>query len=152
MKRPENLIGRTIPFTRIPDAILDAEWTPLLWGRWRDADHITLGEGRTVIKLLELLAKEPRCHRRRLLSLQDNRPVSGSFAKGRSTAPPLNHLCRQKASFSLAAELQLLLPWVQTSRMPADELSRKVGDDAAKVECVSQSQQAVPAVRRRPQG
>ena len=103
-----------------------AAWRPLLWGRWAVADHITLGDSRTVVKLLALLASDFNWHRSRIISLQDNRPTAGALTKGRSAAPALNLLCRQKAAYGLAAQIQVLLPWVESSKMPADDLSRDV--------------------------
>ena len=41
MKRPDQKVGRTIPFTRVPQQTLDGTWTPLIWGRWSFEDHIT---------------------------------------------------------------------------------------------------------------
>ena len=32
MRDPTRRIGRTVPFTRLPAAVLEAAWTPLLWG------------------------------------------------------------------------------------------------------------------------
>ena len=130
LKRPDRRIGRTIPFSRLPEGLFEAEYTPLDWGRWSQADHITLGEARAVVRMMEIACRDPRSHRHRVLSLQDNRPVCGSFAKGRSTAPALNRLCRQRASFGLATELQVLLPWTEPKKMPADGLSRLQGSSA----------------------
>ena len=154
LRRPERTIGRTIPFTRVPPDIIAADWVPLLWGRWASSDHITLGEARTVVKLLDLLARDERCHRHRVLSLQDNRPVQGSFAKGRSTAAALNRICRQRASISAAAELQSLLPWVQSKLMPADYLSRLQEQASDCEEFVSKPHNvsAVAGPALRPQG
>ena len=81
-----------------------------------------------MVKMLDLMVRAPRCHRHRLLSLQDNRPVAGSFAKGRSPAFGLNRLCRQRAALTLASEVQLLLPWIESHRMPADWLSRRTSE------------------------
>jgi len=46
--------------------------------------------------------------------------------KGRSTAPAVNYLCRRKAANTLAGFFQLLLPWVESAKMPADSLSREI--------------------------
>ncbi len=126
LSKPEHRIGQNVPFTRVPSELLAAEWFPLLWGRWDRADHITLGEGRAVVKLLALVSQDVRSHRHRLISLQDSRPICGSFAKGRSTSSALNRICRVRASYAVAAELQVLLPWVQSDKMPADWLSRQI--------------------------
>ncbi len=89
LKNPSSKIGRNIPFTKVPEGLLQADWRPMMRGRWQSEDHITLGEGRAVVRLLDLIASNSRCHRRRVLSLQDNRPVVGAMAKGRSpTGPP----------------------------------------------------------------
>ncbi len=129
MSATHSRIGANIPFTRVPAELLSCDWVPLLAGRWEWAEHITLGEGRAVIKLLSMLAQDPRAHRHRVLSLQDNRPVAGSFAKGRASSEALNRLCRKRAAISIAAEIYMLLPWVQSGVMPADWLSR-LQDDA----------------------
>ena len=150
LKRPERQIARTIPFTRVPNAVVEASWRPILAGRWHAPDHITLGEGRAVVKLLDIITRDPRCHRTRMLSLQDNRPIAGSFGKGRSTAPALNRLCRQRAAYCLAGEVQLLLPWVQSALMPADWLSRQI-DNAGASE-PREAREAIAHPARRPQG
>ena len=124
----------------------------LLWGRLAIADHITLGEGRTVIKLLELLTGDVRCHRRRVISLQDNRPISGSFSKGRSTSGPLSYICRQRTAFGVAAEVQLLLPWVQSKLMPADDLSRAIDEQLQHSSSDHAAAVSRLALRGRPQG
>ena len=59
-----------------------------------------------------------------VLSLQDNMATSGAFTKGRSAAPSLNFLARQRGATAVAADLGVMLPWVQTSLQPADEISR----------------------------
>ena len=115
----------TIPFSPLPDDVFDLDhWHEILKGRWNVADHITLGEGRAVVKLLDIISQCINFHRLKVVSLEDNRPVSGSMAKGRSAAGALNFLCRRKAARTLAASLRILLPWVETKRMPADDLSR----------------------------
>ena len=123
--RPEEPWRRTIPFSRISADIAKVEkWFPMLWGLWSYSDHITLGEARVVVKLVRLLGSHGGCHSHKVLSLQDNMSTSGAFSKGRSAAPALNYLARQRAATSVAADISLLLPWVQTSIQPADEISR----------------------------
>ena len=93
--------------------------------RW-GASAPALGEGRAVVKLVRGLASCPAAHGHKAASLQDNTAVSGSFSKGRSAAPALNYLARQRAGSSLASGVQVLLPWVESARQPADGLSREV--------------------------
>ena len=99
------------------------EWTVLERGRWRFPDHVTLGEGRAVVRSAELavLAGEHRC---KLLQLEDNAPTSGSMTKGRSPAPALNYIARRKAARTLMSDIRMYLPWVESKVMPADEASR----------------------------
>ena len=144
-KYPDRAIERNVPFTQLPPRLFadDREWVDVLAGRWKIADHITLGEARAVVKMIEGLVQSDWCHRRKVISLQDNRPTAGALTKGRSTAPALNRLCRQKAALGLASQIQVLLPWVESAKMPADSLSRNICED-----------KAVPtqAVREKPQG
>ena len=127
LRDPAKEIRRTVPFTRLPDEIFGAApWKPVARGRWRRADHITLGEGRVVVKLARMLALSARAHRSVVFTLQDNMPIAGAMSKGRSPAFPLNLLCRQKAASCLASRVKMLIPWCETSKQPADWLSRLI--------------------------
>jgi len=128
-KRPEEPWRRQVPLTMAEAAFGDiakSEWRVLAQGEWRFSDHITLGEGRVVVKLARLTASHAGAHGHIIPSLQDNSAVSGSFSKGRSPAPALNFLARQRMASCVGADQQLLLPWVQTTLQPADDASREV--------------------------
>lgn len=126
LKHPEREIIPTVPFTRLPQELFDGtvKWSDIQSGRWRYADHITLGEARTVVRLCQLLAREPTARRHVIFSLQDNQPCAGSMTKGRSPSAALNYLLRKKAALCIASLLRLLLPWVESAKQPADLLSR----------------------------
>ncbi|CAK0883180.1 unnamed protein product [Prorocentrum cordatum] len=126
LRRPEQVIRRTKPFSLLPDRVFkpDEDWTIVGAGRWRAADHITLGEGRCVVKISRLAAATPALHRTVLPILEDNQPVSGAACKGRSPAHMLNHLLRQKTAAGMASRTKILIPWVETLRQPADKISR----------------------------
>jgi len=127
LKRPERVLTRTVPSTVLPPTLFDRDrWRTVDKGRWRDADHITLGEGRAVIRLLRRLAAAPEWHGRLVMSLEDNQPICGALTKGRSPALHILRLCRQKAAVCLAASIRLVLPWVETLLQPADFDSRDV--------------------------
>ena len=129
LKRPEKRITPTIPFSRIPQELFDTSvcvWSDLDAGRWKWPDHITLGESRAVVRLLDLLLWIPSFFRRFVISLQDNRPTSGSMMKGRSPSLALNFLLRKKTARCLASSIKLFLPWVESLKMPADSLPRDV--------------------------
>ncbi|CAK0851604.1 unnamed protein product, partial [Prorocentrum cordatum] len=136
LRRPEQVIRRTKPFSLLPDRVFkpDEDWTIVGAGRWRAADHITLGEGRCVVKISRLAAATPALHRTVLPILEDNQPVSGAVCKGRSPAHMLNRLLRQKTAAGMASRTKILIPWVETLRQPADKISRKL--DSTSVEKV----------------
>ena len=63
-------------------------------------------------------------HRHKVLSMQDNFPCACCMAKGRSPVVALDFLVRKKAATCIGANIQLILPWVQSKLQAADELSR----------------------------
>ena len=126
-KFPERPLIPTIRFTRLPDSFfVEQRWRPVESGRWRYGDHITLGEARTVLKLLQRLAAWPGVHGCAIFSLQDNQPTACSMAKGRSPSYSLNRILRQKAAVCLASRVRLFLPWTESAKQPADKLSRQI--------------------------
>ena len=126
----EQKVLLTKPFSRVPPRLFSDqdEWAELARGRWTQADHITLGEGRAVIVLLKALAKMPGAHGSRVLSLMDNIPFSAAMAKGRSPAAGLNYLLRKRSAISLACHLYCVLPWIESRNQPADAASRAHGE------------------------
>ena len=128
-RNPDAPLVRTTPFTLLPPVLFDqakTDWKVLSQGRWRWAEHITIGELRTVLRLLLILIADPATHRHKLISLQDNMAVAAILAKGRSSSPLLNFLLRRRAAYTVFAELQLVAPWVESEKQPADEASRDV--------------------------
>ena len=79
-----------------------------------------LGEARAVNRRLDLmlLCGETEV---KSVSLQDNMAVAGAYAKGRSGAVPLNFQARKRAACTLTGGIRDLLPWVETSKQPADK-------------------------------
>ena len=125
LERPERILRRTTPHTRLPEEIFKAEeWKEIDWGTWASTDHINLGESRTVVRLARRLASSAIWHGAMVLSLQDNMATAGCFTKGRSPAFPLLRLLRQRAAATVASDLRLALPWVETIKQTADKLSR----------------------------
>jgi len=128
LKFPDKPVSRTtLPFSRLPQGIFDlSQWHDFLQGRWNAPDHITLGEARTVTKIVRQMACKANAHRHVVVSLQDNQPVSFSHSKGRATSWSLNRCLRQKSAATLASSIRLLLPWVQSALQPADDISRRI--------------------------
>ena len=117
----------TIPISKWPDDLTDPavmKWVPIDRGRWQFRAHITLGEGRAAIRVLQIISQFSALHNKTHINLEDNQPISASFAKGRSPTIGLNCLLRKRAGICAAYNVQFMLPWIETSRMPADEISR----------------------------
>lgn len=124
-KYPDRPLQPTVPFSRLPDEFFRPDrWKPVQRGRWQYGDHITIGESRTVVKLLERLAAWPSVHGCAIFSIQDNQPTACAMAKGRSPSFALNRVLRQRAALCLSSGLKLFLPWAESAKQPADELSR----------------------------
>ena len=125
VKNVHSKLEATVPFSRLPDAIFESErWHAVCSGRWRWEEHIVLGEARSALKVLSAAAQDKQLHCCMLSNLEDNAAVSGAFSKGRSAVWELNVLCRRRAALCLATGIRFLLPWVETARQPADQLSR----------------------------
>ena len=122
--KTSRLEAPTVPFTRLGKEILEADWQVLAAGRWRMNDHITLGEGRAHVRIVQALSSMGAAHGHRILCLEDNSSISAAMTKGRSPAYALNFLCRRRSAASLAAQITVGTPWVETSAMPAGDASR----------------------------
>jgi hypothetical protein len=124
--RNTNLLSSpSIPFTKLPHTLFVQErWVSINAGRWKVAEHITLGESRGIVKVLEAVSLVPRLHGSLLFSLCDNMACAGAHSKGRSCVFSFNRTIRRKAVLALSCFIRTLLPWVETIRMPADDLSR----------------------------
>ena len=126
LRDPHKELKRSKPFCRLPDALFhEGRWIEVLAGRWRHADHITIGEARAVTKLLAWLSQVPSLVGRVLFSLEDNRPCACAMTKGRSSSWGLNFYLRRRTAYSILCNFRLFLPWCQSSLMPADQASRR---------------------------
>ncbi|CAK0808808.1 unnamed protein product [Prorocentrum cordatum] len=116
----------TLPVSAIPKDFWELSrcWVPVAAGRWKWEEHITVSEMRSVILMLERVVVVEGFFRCKLISFEDNMPVAFAIAKGRSSAGPLDFPLRRRCALCAAAEIRLLLPWVETWRMPADWVSR----------------------------
>ena len=122
-----NKLHPTIPISPWPDDLTDpgvTKWIPIDRGRWQFHDHITLGEGRAAIRVLQIISQFSALHNKTHINLEYKQPILASFAKGRSPAVGLNYLLRKRAGICAACNVQIMLPWIETSRMPVDEISR----------------------------
>ena len=120
----EKELAARVAISRVPDEVVGLTWKPLMRGRWRSADAIMLGEGRATWFLMEKLAADVRCRCHVVLSLMDNEAWSSATMKGRSAHHAINLLLRRLAALCESCEIDMLLPWMDTLRQPADGLSR----------------------------
>ena len=72
----------------------------------------------------QLVAAEPAARGFLTLLLEDNEPWSSAVAKGRSPNHRVNVLLRRKTALELVADLEFVLPWVNSALQPADGASR----------------------------
>jgi len=121
----KEMIAR-IGVSHVPAEADSLPWSPVLYGRWKWQEHITLGEGRVTLKLLEVLAGLASCHSHICPTLVDNEPWAAACAKGRSPSRPLVLLLRRRLALLTAAQIDMPLPWINTKRQAADALSRWV--------------------------
>ena len=126
VRNPFKELVPTKPFTLLPSPLFDSQrWVDVLAGRWKFEDHITLGEARAVQKIVDLLGNDVRMHEKIHISLQDNQPCAAAYTKGRSSVWSIMYILRKKSAVCLATSLKLILPWVESGKMPADSLSRR---------------------------
>ena len=66
-----------------------------------------------------------------MLLLVDNEPFSAASAKGRSPTYRVNVLLRRKTAQELVADIDYVVPWLDTASQPADAASRLKEDAEA---------------------
>ena len=77
-------------FSRLDKDVFAGPWSTLAAGRWRINDHITLGEGRAHVRIVQALVSSRACHGRRVLYLDGNMSVVCVMSEGISPAPSPN--------------------------------------------------------------
>eukprot|EP00434_Breviolum_minutum_P026310 symbB.v1.2.023253.t2/scaffold2112.1/size106475/3 len=64
-KFPQKALKPTVPYTLLPNKLFEpSRWMAVDHGRWRFGDHITIGESRTVLKMLRRVGGWPALHDR----------------------------------------------------------------------------------------
>jgi hypothetical protein len=104
-------------------------WRVLRAGRFRDAESITILEGRAALMALERMLRErapsPAKGFGRVLVLVDNQGVVGAFNKGRSPRFDLRRLCERLLALSVVGGFTARFRYIITVVNPADEPSRR---------------------------
>ena len=127
LRHPDRRLNLNAVFSKVLADLLigNLEWTNLAMGRWAYADHITLGEGRATLVLMERLAAMKETQNNVCASLCDNMPWCGATNKSRSPAFRVNRLLRRRTALMVAKDFIVTHPWIDTDHMPADEISRR---------------------------
>ena len=119
---------RCVAVSKVPRALFDDasdRWLPLLQGRWRWREHITMGEARVSLRVMETVSAFPQAGGFIVAILEDNEPWSSATMKGRSPTFRVNSLLRRRCAHELATGIEFVQPWVDTRSQPADNLNRE---------------------------
>ena len=123
----ERELKRCIGVSKLPRELINAgqqQWCEVTKGRWRWAEHIMLGEGRAAVKLMGLVATFPGARGHCVLLLEVNEPFSAAASKGRSPTHRVNVILRKRTAQELVADLEFVVPWLDSASQPADDASR----------------------------
>ena len=121
-----------VGWQRLTDSNIPETWTDGTVS-WHDVmarahsyfEHINVYESRALLRSLEVTCKLYWTRHARVLALEDNSAVSGSWNKGRSRAYSLNQTLRKRAALECAGAVEAAVAWCSTGRMPMDRLSRE---------------------------
>ena len=112
------------PIDELDPEFLDRNWRRVESNKWHRAEPIPVLEGRTIVWLVQHLARSQANHGRRHLIISDSMTSVLALTKGRGNSRALNRVCRQVGALSLACGLQLNFRWVASEMNPADSPSR----------------------------
>ena len=123
----EKELAKCVAVSRLPRELITEgaqDWTELLRGRWRWKEHIMMGEGRVALKAFDVVSSFSSARGHVVLLLEDNEPFSAASAKGRSPTYRVNVLLRRKTAQEIVADIEYVVPWLDTASQPADAVSR----------------------------
>ena len=110
--RPELEAARLLPRSAMHTDWLTLVWIVLKAKNWKFADHINLGETRSAVEVLEILAHIVFSWRSKVISLIDNTVALSPLSKGRSPSFPLIRVLRRRAALQLLTAIKFFLIWV----------------------------------------
>ena len=104
----------------------DLDWRVARSGLWSRPKprHITLGETRAALMLVQWFANRTRSHDHSVVMCGDNQPCLGALAKGRSSVIDINRLCRRVCSIVISTGMVPNWLWLSSKTNPADGPSR----------------------------
>eukprot|EP00438_Fugacium_kawagutii_P005728 Skav230032 [mRNA] locus=scaffold261:318609:321503:- [translate_table: standard] len=111
---------------RLPDSLVAAErWRTVIQRKWRFNEPIHMKEGRVALMSLRRETRSLAGHQHRLLTLCDNLSAVCALDRGRAKDLALLSLCRRSSALQLASGIRWHLRYIETSRNPSDEGSRR---------------------------
>lgn len=101
-----------------------SRWRETFRWKWTVPEHNNVLELRAALAGAEALGREPRAWEKRCLIISDSQATIGALAKGRSSRPVFNKLCRRQAALVLGLGMKFYWRYVRTHRNHADGPSR----------------------------
>ena len=106
------------------------QWDLVTAAAWRHTDeHINVKEARVALMSLRRLTRTTHNLGQVCLTLSDNLCTVLAFERGRSSSGALNTLCRRAAAYSVGGGITWRLRYIRSENNPADEPSRRFGED-----------------------
>ena len=112
------------PIEELSPEFLDRQWHRVESNAWCRHEPIPILEGRTIVWLVQHLARSQANHGKRHMIISDSMTAILALSKGRGHSKALNRVCRQVGALSLACGFQLHYRWVASELNPADAPSR----------------------------
>lgn len=108
----------------IPMSFIGKGWHKVDSASWDRVEPIPILEGRSLVWLMQHLARSKKNLGRKHLVLSDSMSATLALAKGRSSKGAMNRICRQIAAIELMSGMQLIVRWIPSEVNPADLPSR----------------------------
>ena len=113
---------------KIPEvdlALLEGAWKTLSSQPWQRLEPIVILEGRSLVWVVQHLARSKKNHEKRHLILTDSMSSVLALSKGRGGSGSANRICCQVGALSLACGFDLHFRWIASELNPADNPSRR---------------------------
>ena len=111
-------------YMEVPLDFIGEDWKQIDGSKWDRVEAIPILEGRSVVWLMQHLARSQKNLGKKHLVLSDSMSVTLALTKGRSSSSPMNRVCRQIAALTFATGMHLHLRWIPSELNPADFPSR----------------------------
>ena len=119
------MVATARDFVEIPvDMRQKSDWSPVRWGTWQHAEHITLLEARAAVRAVQHRLQRPDgCHCR-MLFLGDNLGCILALSRSRAKDYHLLVQVRKVAAWCLARGVRISFRWIPSEWNTADDPSR----------------------------